>query len=79
MTWSTLFITPLILTFEDELKKRLLILEWIVDISWSIEICMGFIVADKNNRTFFKIAKSYLLGYFIFDVVATIPPMIFME
>ena len=79
MTWSTLFITPLILTFPDDLKEKLLFLEWIVDISWSIEICMNFIVADKQNRTFKDVAKNYLYGFFIFDVIATIPPMIFME
>ena len=79
MTWSTLFITPLILTFPDELKERLLILEWIVDISWSVEICMNFIVATKEHRDFKSVALNYITGYFIFDVVATIPPMVYLE
>lgn len=72
-------ITPLILTFDEELKENLLALEWIVDISWSIEICLRFIVANKNARTFKQISKNYLFGFFFFDVVATIPPMIYKE
>ena len=79
MTWSTLILTPLILTFPDDLKEDLKILEWIVDISWSVEIIMNFIVADASNRTFKAVAKSYLLGFFIFDIIATVPPMIYLE
>ena len=40
---------------------------------------MKFIVADKQNRKFKDVAKNYLFGFFIFDVVATIPPMVYME
>ena len=79
MTWSTLFLTPLILTFPEDLKEKLIVLEWIVDISWTVEIFMNFIVADKINRTFKDVAKAYFFGFFIFDIIATIPPMILME
>lgn len=54
-------------------------LVWVNDISWCLEIVLSFLVASPNNRTFKEIAKAYLKGYFIFDVLATIPPMITMQ
>ena len=53
-------------------------LVWVNDISWCIEILLSFLVASPNNRTFKDISKSYLKGFFIFDVLATVPPMITM-
>lgn len=82
MTWITVIITPLAMVFgllEYDLHERLIWLVWINDISWSIEILLNFIVASPNNRTFKAIANSYLRGFFIFDVLATIPPMIYLQ
>ena len=54
-------------------------LVWVNDVSWCLEIVLSFLVASPNNRTFSQIAKAYLKGYFIFDVMATIPPMVTMQ
>lgn len=78
MTWITVVLTPLIMVFAmigTDLSEDLLWLTWINDISWCIEIVISFFVASANNRTFSSISKAYLKSYFIFDVLATIPPM----
>ena len=82
MTWSTLFISPLILTdldFGDDLMKKFLLLEWISDVSWSLEICINFIKASKKHRDFKSVSLNYITGFFFLDIVATIPPMILKE
>ena len=40
---------------------------------------LSFIAATPNYRTIPKISKAYLKGFFIFDVLATIPPMWMMQ
>ena len=56
ITWFTLILTPYLLVYGmenpelslDFYKSWIIItpIEWIVDISWSIEICLNFITAD---------------------------------
>lgn len=82
MTWITVILTPLMMVFAmmgSHLKEDLLWLIWLNDISWCLNIVLSFIVASPNNRTFKSIAKSYLTGYFFFDAMATLPPMITMQ
>ena len=62
-----------------EYVKELYYLAWIVDISWVIEITLSFVTADEQNRPFTDISRSYLRGWFWFDALATIPPMLFLE
>ena len=54
-------------------------LVWVNDISWCLEIILSFIVASPTHRTFKDISANYIKGFFIFDVLATIPPMIFLQ
>ena len=80
MTWITVVLTPLIIVFdmmdpEENMQSKMIWLVWVNDISWCIEIILSFLVASPNNRTFKDISIAYLKGYFIFDVLATIPPM----
>ena len=82
MTWITVVLTPLSMVFTmmgSTLGDDIVWLVWVNDISWCIEILLSFLVASPNNRTFKDISKSYLKGFFIFDVLATIPPMITMQ
>ena len=79
MTWATCILTPVLFVFgEDypEIKKALLPLEWICDISWTIEICVNFIAASKFKRTIKEISLSYLKGWFLIDAIATFPALI---
>ena len=79
MTWITVVLTPLVMCLElqgSDLGSKLQWLVWVNDISWCVEIVLSFFVASPNNRRFKPIAKAYLRSYFIFDVFATIPPMI---
>ena len=52
---------------------------WVNDISWCIEIMLKFLTASPKKRTFKKIASSYAKGFFFFDFLATIPPMIYKQ
>ena len=81
MTWITVIITPLVMVYElqdVDMLDKLLWLVWINDISWCVEILISFLVASENERTFNDISLAYLKGFFIVDVLATIPPMITM-
>ena len=79
MTWFTCILTPLLFVFgEDfpEIKEALLPLEWICDISWTIEICLNFITASSHERTFKEISLGYLKSWFLVNAIATFPAMI---
>ena len=79
MTWITVVLTPMVMCFDlqgSDLSSKLRWLVWVNDISWCIEILLSFFVASPNNRSFKTISKAYLKGNFVFDVVATIPPMV---
>ena len=89
MTWGTLVITPLVLALDkletpyllaihglEPIKDRFIWLEWLVDISWSVEILLNFFTVDEKSRTLKARASAYLWSYFVFDIVATLPPMV---
>ena len=82
MTWITVILTPLTMVFSmmgSSLAQDMLWLVWVNDISWCFEIVLSFLVASPNNRTFKDIAKAYMKGFFILDVLATLPPMFYMQ
>ena len=82
MTWSTLILTPLVFVMaerEPEFQSKIMWIEWIADISWSIEIVLNFFTTNGSNRTFKDIGKSYLFFYFWFDIAATFPPMFYLQ
>ena len=81
MTWITVVITPLIMVLDsvygqDVYFEKLSWLVWLNDISWCVEIVLNFFVTSDLDRDLPSIARSYLKGFFIFDVLATLPPMI---
>ena len=90
MTWITVILTPMLIVFdlmdnlvtEDKranLSDRWLWLVWVNDISWCVEIVLNFFLASPKKRNCRAIACSYFKGYFIFDVLATVPPMLFLQ
>ena len=79
MTWCTLVITPLVMVLHQlgsPAKENLLWLEWLVDISWSVEIVLNFFTVDDKARTLKARAHAYFWSYFWFDVAATVPPIV---
>ena len=82
VTWATLILTPILLVFGNEehehIKNGLIYVEWIVDISWTMEICLNFITASHHHRTFKSISFNYLRFWFWVDSVATFPAIIFL-
>ncbi len=87
MTWTTVIITPLIVVFnmmdgslppekQANLSSRLLWLVWLNDISWCIEIILKFFTSTPTAHTFKEISLDYLKGFFLFDILATLPPML---
>ena len=51
----------------------------IIDILFFIEILMNFVKRTNINRTLDQISWKYLRGFFIFDVLATIPELFIGE
>ena len=41
-----------------------------------VQIVLSFFYTSDKDRDLPSIARSYLTGFFIFDVLATLPPMI---
>ena len=83
-------LTPMLIVFdfmdnhvtEDKkanLSERLLWLVWVNDISWCVEIALNFFEASPKKRTCKEIASAYFKGYFFFDIMATLPPMLTMQ
>ena len=82
MTWISVVLTPLRIVFSllgSEELEQLLWLAWVTDISFSADIFVRFLVASPKLRTFSGIAKAYLTGYFLIDVVTTITPMVYLQ
>ena len=84
MIWVTVVITPIILVYDtiyhdsvmfDKLKGVV----WLSEISWCIKIVLNFFVASEIHRDYKSIARNYLKGFFIFDALATFPPLFTMQ
>ena len=81
-TLFSLFVTPLLLAFGEDLNKMEQILRvyaWVVDISWTIHIFLNFFTADAKHRTFKRIGYQYLTFWFWIDAISTFPSMIFEQ
>ena len=68
---------PLRVAFFDELSGFLLFLETTIDLLFAIDIILTFFSAYEKNKTVEtrhkQIAAKYLKGWFVIDVLATIP------
>lgn len=89
----TMFVSPFILVFPDvyqicddsgncsavqDYQKTLNTLEMVIDIIYFIEILMNFVKKTLAYKTVQLISWNYLTGYFLFDIIATIPEL-FMQ
>lgn len=89
----TMFVSPFILVFPDvyqmcddsgncsavqDYQKTLNTLEMVIDIIYFIEILMNFVKKTLAYKTIQLISWNYLTGYFLFDIIATIPEL-FMQ
>ena len=63
------------LVVDDSLQR----IELIIDIIYFIEILMNFVKKTHGLKELDQIAQNYLTGYFIFDVIATIPCLFMNE
>ena len=63
----------------DKLARVLRPLEWLTDISWTVEICLNFVSADHTHRSFKGISLRYLRFWFWIDAIATFPNMYYLE
>ena len=79
ITWTNLIITPVGFVFNQQVGEQLHLIEWVVDIAWTIEILMSFITANYKHRTFKKISYSYLKFWFWVDSISTFPAMVTMQ
>ena len=87
MLWVAFVITPIILVYDtiydnttdSVMFYKLAWLVWLSEISWCIKIVLSFFVASEIHRDFKSIAINYLKGFFIFDALATFPPLITMQ
>ena len=94
LTIYTLFVTPFILTFrsvylicegsgceggEDEYNETLRNIETGIDIFILIEILLNFVKRKNNQKDLSTIGYNYITGYFIFDVIATLPGLFLGE
>ena len=54
-------------------------IDLIFDIIFFIEIILNFVKRSRAHRELKQIANNYLLGYFLFDVVGTLPCLFMNE
>ena len=54
-------------------------IEFAIDIVYIFEISLNFLKKTRAHKDLNNIARNYLLGYFTFDVMSTIPSVIFGE
>jgi len=59
--------------FEIKNDETLQKIEMAFDIIYLIEIILNFFKRSRTEPTLQQIAQNYLLGYFVFDLVATVP------
>ena len=56
--------------------ESLHVIEWIVDIAWTVEIFMSFLEATDKRITFKQTALNYLSFWFWIDALSTFPAML---
>ena len=60
-------------------QQNLNSIEQVLDIIFLIEIILNFLKRTMANKDIGQIATNYIFGTFIFDVIATIPNLIFLQ
>ena len=93
VTIYNLVMTPFIMTFPDvyqikvgdeyqsvtERQQTLRNIERFIDIIFMIEIVFNFVKRTRAHKDLKSIAINYLTTYFVFDIVATIPNLMFFN
>lgn len=85
----SLFVTPYVLVFkdvymnydaetdsytrDDKRQETLVKIEYFIDIVYLIEIIFNFVKRTRAQKDLSQIARGYVFGYFIFDLVGTLP------
>ena len=68
---------PFRVAFFDEVTGFMLMFETLIDLCFAVDIVLTFFTAYEKNKSVevrhSKIAKQYLKGWFIIDLIATIP------
>ena len=54
-------------------------IELIIDIMWIVEILMNFVKKTTARKTLVSIGTAYIKGFFIIDVVSTVPGLLSNE
>ena len=60
-------------------NKAYVAIELVVDIIYLIEIILNFMKKQRGHKTMNDIAKSYILSYFAFDLIGTLPELFMGE
>lgn len=58
---------------------QLITIEYVVDGFHFVDIILNFVKLTKARKELWDIGKNYVQGYFIFDVLATIPCMFYFQ
>ena len=84
LLYSAIFV-PFKIAFIQTDSQVMVVLEYIVDIIFSIDILVNFLSVTENtsdNTILYKhkeIAKHYIQGWFILDLIACFPFQLFSE
>lgn len=54
-------------------------IEFVIDVVYILEIGLNFLKKTRAHKELNTISKNYLLGYFIFDALSTIPMLLLKE
>ena len=75
--WFDILTTPLLYVL-PHLYQQISSFVWLCDVVWVLHICGNFITIrlEKNTRDAIDIAFSYLKGFFILDLAATLPTIV---
>lgn len=65
--------------FEEDYQKHLNKIEMAIDIIMFIDILLNFVKKTRAHKELKTIGINYLSGYFIFDIIATIPELFMGE
>ena len=65
--------------FVEDYQKHLNKIEMAIDIIMFIDILLNFVKKTRAHKELKTIGINYLSGYFVFDVIATIPELFMGE
>ena len=91
VTIYNMFVVPYVMVFPDIYEvnegegeqppsgSKLKAIELFIDIIYLLEIALNFVKRTRAQKELHQIARGYLLSYFIFDVVGTVPELLFFS